>query len=508
MNKFGTTLITILLLGSHLAAQNKHGDKWLLGYGANKYLPTNGTFITDFSLDGPELIPLSYDSVFNYPIVRSTFCSDDGTLLYTTSGCRLYNRLGGLVPGGDQMNPGDFDKAYCHEYIGGFDYGFYQLVNSWNFLDWPNRDSTLFITNHLIFNSPKAGYLSDTIFYKVINNKGDNGYGSAYKSEFIKMPGYVQDWHTMSCRHANGIDWWVLMPGFADKNWYRFLLDKDGLHGPYTQEIEFQKDFLRGIGQSVFSPDGKKYAYIHVYTDEVFLYDFNRKTGELSHPTKLIYPIKDGSAQRGASFSPNSKYLYVSAEDYLYQYDLSKVNIQSSIVKVADYEEYIDAPYLNSALKFSNQQLAPNGKIYFFTFGSDYRFLHVVNNPNEKGTACNFVQRGFPLKSYDAWVGPNNPHYQMTPDTTTTTVYVSIDIGISLSPNPCKDYLNVMINGPNVHDLLIEIIDRQGRVLVNREFEQTIQKIKLDVSALVSGVYYLKVSSKDGKVVSKKFIKD
>ena len=223
---------------------------------------------------------------------------------------------------------------------------------------------------------------------------------------------------------------------------------------------------------------------------------------------KLIYPIKDGSLQRGASFSPNSKYLYVSAEDYLYQYDVIGPNIQSSIIKIADYEEYVDTPYIKTTLKFSGQQLAPNGKIYLFKLGTAYRFLHVINNPNEKGTACNFVQRGFPLKSYDGWPGPNNPYYQMAPDTTTSTVNVPIDIGIGLSPNPCEDYLEVMINGPNMQDLTIEVLDNQGRVLIRRELEYSIKNFKLEVSKLVSGVYYLKVSDKAGRVVSRKFVKE
>jgi hypothetical protein len=54
----------------------------------------------------------------------------------------------------------------------------------------------------------------------------------------------------------------------------------------------------------------------------------------------------------------------------------------------------------------------------------------------------------------------------------------------------------------------MQVIDNQGRVLIKRELSNNEQSLKLDISNLIGGVYYLQLSNTEGRVVNKKFVKE
>ena len=63
---------------------------------------------------------------------------------------------------------------------------------------------------------------------------------------------------------------------------------------------------------------------------------------------------------QGAAFSPSGRYLYVSSVNYIYQFDMSASNIDSSKVVVWIYDGY----QYQGFIKFLLSALAPDGKIY------------------------------------------------------------------------------------------------------------------------------------------------
>ncbi|MDQ3142578.1 MAG: hypothetical protein M3Q56_10075, partial [Bacteroidota bacterium] len=60
------------------------------------------------------------------------------------------------------------------------------------------------------------------------------------------------------CKHANGRDWWILVPGRFNNKFYTFLIDNNKINFVKTQEVGKERNF--GSGFSCFSPNGEYYV--------------------------------------------------------------------------------------------------------------------------------------------------------------------------------------------------------------------------------------------------------
>ncbi len=81
-----------------------------------------------------------------------------------------------------------------------------------------------------------------------------------------------------------------------------------------------------------------------------------------------------------------------------------------SITKVASWEDLDGWPDY-----FFLHQLGPDGKIYISPWGGTNR-IHVINNPDSLGLACDFVQAGItlPYVASNSSI-PNFPNYDLGP---------------------------------------------------------------------------------------------
>ena len=106
-------------------------------------------------------------------------------------------------------------------------------------------------------------------------------------------------------------------------------------------------------------------------------------------------------------FSPNSRYLYVSSVEDVYQYDTEAPDIEASMVHIAEWDGFY-SPGPPFATLFDIGQLAPDGKVYIAT-GNSSLHLHVINDPDQPGVACAFVQHQLELPTYYTNSLPNHP---------------------------------------------------------------------------------------------------
>ena len=160
-----------------------------------------------------------------------------------------------------------------------------------------------------------------------------------------------------------------------------------------TQEIG--NTITPGNGQGAISPDGEYIGYyqwfgvIPVSTNVgIDLYKFDRCSGEMSDPIHILYP--DVAAPGGIAFSPNSRFVYTPSWDKVYQFDLWAPDIPASRVTVAEYDGFLDERGLPT--RFYQPKLAPDGKIYITVSNVNSRYLHVIDQPDSLGTACNVQQ--------------------------------------------------------------------------------------------------------------------
>ena len=193
--------------------------------------------------------------------------------------------------------------------------------------------------------------------------------------------------------HSDGQSYWVLSH-FLDV-FYAFRVDANGVNmTPVTTQtnplVTLDGYRRNSIGYLKSSPDGTKLAICHNEqgttqgqdtnntTGSFWIYDFDDATGIVSNPLNL----GSNSGFYGAAFSTDSSKLYASAGSIVYQFDLDATDIAGSQLAVRQGSSSIFA-----------LQLAPNGKIYGAVY-SNSTSLDVINDPDELGTLCNYVERG------------------------------------------------------------------------------------------------------------------
>jgi hypothetical protein len=210
-----------------------------------------------------------------------------------------------------------------------------------------------------------------------------------------------------------------------------------------------------------------------------------------------------------AAFSPNNRFLYVGSRDTLLQFDMNSSNVDSSQVVVGAW----DSSYYFGVIPiyFFLSQLAPDGKIYISTWnGTPY--LHVIDQPDSSGIACNFDQRGFDLTVGNNPV-PNFPNYDLGPliGSPCDTVFIEVhnvqnkvNDTFFFSPNPATDQINVTYSVQQ--NTLLTITDLLGKE-VNRLILYPYFKNRIIyVNDLQEGIYLITLKQSDKVLSSNKLI--
>jgi DNA-binding beta-propeller fold protein YncE len=215
-----------------------------------------------------------------------------------------------------------------------------------------------------------------------------------------------------ACRHANGRDWWVLIPVANKPFIYSVLLNPDGVTMADTMEVAYEMQ--NGLGQAKFSPDGRHFIRYNKVTlgqeDYLDIFDFDRCTGKISNHRQTN--IDSDANAGGVAISPSSQFLYVSHYNHIFQYDLWAEDIFATKDTVATYDGYREWSFFHS--RFFMAQLAPNGKIYVNN-ASGVKTLHVIEFPDERGMACDVRQHSIQLPNNNASTLANHPNYRLGP---------------------------------------------------------------------------------------------
>lgn len=211
-----------------------------------------------------------------------------------------------------------------------------------------------------------------------------------------------------ACQHANGQDWWLLQSN--KDSIYTYLINSEGINLDHVQIIEHQ--IGRSRGQSKFSQKGDKFVYFaknnNVQIGEVFYSNFNRCNGELSEVQVLSFESENLSVQNnGIEFSSSGDFMYISERERILQFDTREDGFLDNPIVVGEWDGVLcDFGAAGTGNKFGLMQRGPDNRIYIS--GSEQCFyLHVIDNPNEKGLACNFNQRAIRLESFHIGTVPN-----------------------------------------------------------------------------------------------------
>jgi len=251
-----------------------------------------------------------------------------------------------------------------------------------------------------------------------------------------------------------------------------------------------------------FSPDGSKLAMNA--KDGVHVYDFDQEKGWLSNFRILPYPKEEGDVWKGLCFSPNSRFVYVTVNEMLYQVD---TELEDEYIKIAEHWTFSDTGW---PVSMGNMYLGPDCRIYVSP-GSGTYYLHVINNPDEKGKKCNFLPRVMELPSRFSFDFSNMPQYR---NISPCNYDIKLKVGSSVSDHPSITSNRISLYpNPAQNELRIQSTYKYDEVYIYSSMGYVVGRYNyldepIDIGHLQSGLYFLHLSYKGLKIGgSQKFVK-
>lgn len=239
--------------------------------------------------------------------------------------------------------------------------------------------------------------------YSIVDMKKNGGLGEVVKKNVPLLNSATEK--VAGVRHENGCGIWIITHELGGRKFYAWLLTPLGvLEPPVISDVWPPYSNTSDAGYLKASPDGKFLFAVRGQQFDGDFFRFNSATGVVG-PLLAQVP-----AEYGASFSPDSKFLYVAFADeltinnQLVQYDLSQTDLQDNVVLTKTVG-------VAGQDRFFALQLGPDGKIYAARKNKTGQVdVAVINNPNAKGLAAGYqpiIDPTFPSPRYDFLGLPN-----------------------------------------------------------------------------------------------------
>lgn len=498
-------LIYFLNIAGSAITQTHFDDQWISGGGR--------PFRIDFSISP---VQTSYFIDTNITIYatggNSSICDSNGRPILFSDGYNIYDTLGNYINNGDTLVS---NQLYINRYgwstfsqtsiLLPFDSNLYYLIT-------PNATDSIY-NNWDMVPYVYTDWFNELLIHKIdMNANGGAGKVIVKGSKIMEHEKMLRTM-MMVCRHANGKDWWLLKQMYEDSGNFdglyplsknkiaKILITKDSIY-PATMQYFAKPDFgfFEQNGQAIFSEDGKKYAATCRGMNKVFLADFDRCTGELINPKTINVPnfsrhdpvdttLQDVYTE-GLCFSPSGQFLYVIKIFNILQYDLWNPDSTTAWHWVAG----LDTTW-QKFQKYSSSYLGPDNKMYVGNWNGLSKQMSVINNPDIKGTGCNFCPRCLHFPGYGAPAPPCMPNYDLGEDLPCWALgnsQINADNAeLVIFPNPASNILYISADSKEKRELYNSV----GQLLFSTEENQ------IDVCIYSRGIYYLKVGNEVRKVV-------
>jgi hypothetical protein len=459
---------------------------WNMGYSENG-LEFGGSDI-NFISNRPDTFRVHRQISFRF--ANANISDSTGQLLFSTNGFDVADRYSNAMPNGHGLfgsgNLTGWDRSGSSEFQGVI------------ILPDPGNSEHFYIyhvLSELYMNFPSgAAEFPEDLYCTEVDMTLNGGLGDVVNRNTVILHDTLHTGQLAACKHANGRDWWLIVPDFARGNYYRFLLTPAGLQLIGTQQIGLH---LRSAGQTAFSPDGNYYAYFNSSSGmEVF--NFDRCSGTFSNPQYIAH-IDTMQNAIGLAFSPDSKKIYIATGIFIHQLNLEDSSLAASDKVVGIWDGFFDRyPF---GTMFGLLKLAPDGKIYVST-GNGTRYLHCIEDPDIIGVGCNLVQRAVKLPTWNFNSFPNHPNYFLGPiagsvcDTVTkVTAYEIRKNSIKTFPNPAPGNSFVTIQYPTLEKsgAKLQLYDVNGKLILEESLPPWSQVHNLRMPVSAEGMLILRV---------------
>lgn len=474
--RFGQVATAILVLGWPNDARCQGlNNLWQGGYDQSSGLPWGGSDI-EFS-SGAAVIGLQPTRTIGFGRTATNISDVSGNLLFFTNGSVVGMQNGDTMQNGAGLAPSDYTTNYIEAL---------QIPQAALIIPDPGNGQRYYLFHSTVDDIPTS--TTYFLYATTIDMSLNGGLGEVVQKNQVFFNGAIQPGKLTAVRHGNGRDWWIYAHETNTDVFWRFLVSPIGVSGPYSQGIGVIRP--PDSGRTAFSPDGSRFAYYWGVSDlDIFTVD--RCTGLFSDPVHI--DINDYNGNAGVAFSPSGRFLYVSSVLDVYQVDMEASDVASSILHIATWDStYSPSPPF--ATLFNAAQLAPDGKIYISTGNSTFK-LHVINQPDSLGLACDLVQHGIDLPTY--WFNsiPNHPNYHL--GALDGSVCDSLDVGVaeqppnlnlSLYPNPNAGAFAISF-APQPSNGVLQVHALDGRVVYHESIAPWSQLKRVQLPRLAPGMY-------------------
>ena len=362
----------------------------------------------------------------------------EGNLLFYTNGTTIWDRMHSPMPNGAGLLGGESSTQAA-------------LI-----VPLPNSCGIYYVFN-------TEDHLTDGgLYYSVVDMCLNNGMGDVVNSDKNTLMLDQTTEKLTAVLHANGTDVWIITHKLGSREFAAFLLTAAGLNPvPVISAVGFSYPSTAHIGPAKANHRGNKIISAATFYANIELFDFDNATGRLSNPVNLNSIFGGPLFFYGVEFSPNDSLLYVTTtfvQSNLYQLDLITDEV-TTLNQVA-------GNYIYGAL-----QLGPDGKIYMAR--GDSAFLDIIHQPNQKGSACQYDEKGLSLLpgTYSRIGLPNIAPYSLLTGTSEfslgndTAICQGASLVLSISPTMCvADLLwsdgssgnTITVNSPGTYWVQVE----------------------------------------------------
>lgn len=357
-----------LLLPGRSLAQGEN-NIWAFGMGAG----------LDFTTGVPQFLPSKTTTGEGC----ATVCAPNGQLLFYSDGNRVWDRNHNLMPNGSGLlgNSGGFSKNGSS-------------TQGVAIIPFPADTNKYYLFTLDCFEAITASY-TGYLRYSVIDMSLNSGLGDVVSAKKnIVLDDFMSE--RMTVAKGSGCFYWLITHRHSSNEFRAYRVDDNGI-GPrvssFTSSFTANEINSNGnaymIGELKISPDQKRLASAANFPHAVELYAFDNRTGAVTRPLRVY----DGyGILYGVSFSPDNTKLYVSRRDYLGKPKLSLLQFDLSLLPDETAVKNSGIPVGDTAT-YSGMRLGPGGRLYIA--GYNINDMHVVNNPNLRGNACDVQPLSF-----------------------------------------------------------------------------------------------------------------
>lgn len=459
----------LLFIGFTLHALSSYSQQqfnnWYFGYFAG---------IT-FNTNPPSALP---NSAMWANEGSATISDNNGMLLFYTNGMEIWDRNHMLMPNGTGLN------------------GSLTCTQSALVIPKPGASGIYYV-----FTPPDQFSSAGPFCYSIVDMSLNNGFGDITNKN---TPLFFSSTEKVTAMpHANGTDIWVIGHGYSNADFYAFQLTASGilpLPVISTAGTPQNGTMEQTLGTMKASPCGDKIALV-VHSSYLELFDFDQFTGIVSNPVRLTTCTSlNAWGLYSAEFSPDGTKLY-SVEEHpsvVVQFDLMAGNT-TAVIASADTIVYRMWHY------FGALQNGPDGKMYISRFNTAPNFISCINNPNNLGSACNFIDTAMVINQFATHGLPYIMSSFFCSSGHTGYIENYSILEVEITPNPTNGNIKISFTPQSDDNTIIDISDAFGRIVYTEthQVSPTFTEIKMNLEKFNTGMYFVKINLGNLKTVKK-----